>query len=139
MPKDVASNVYLFDPRGVTGDRRLTFNDLATRDLGRPEGSGTGSVDTVICPRIPDPALFAIKRLLSPCSLLPPELPRRTHFQRRMRVRLVKVLERCWQLRQHRARITQIHARHIVALEGVDEALSHSVALWAADGRVDGL
>lgn len=52
---------------------------------------------------------------------------------------LVEVLEGRWQLRQYRLRATPVHARHVVALEGVDEALGHAVALWAADGRVDGL
>jgi len=56
-----------------------------------------------------------------------------------MRMHLVEVLEGRWQLRQYRLRVTQVHARHIVALEGVDEALGHAVALRAADGRVDGL
>ena len=49
------------------------------------------------------------------------------------------MLEGRWRLPQYRLRVTQAHARHIVALEGVDEALGHAVALWAADGRVDGL
>ena len=56
-----------------------------------------------------------------------------------MRIHLVEVLEGRRQLRQQRARVTQVHARHIAAIEGVDEALGHSVALWATDGRVDGL
>lgn len=56
-----------------------------------------------------------------------------------MRIHLVEELEGRWQLRQQRARVTQVHGRHIAALDGVDEALGHSVALWAADERVDGL
>lgn len=52
-----------------------------------------------------------------------------------MRLHLVEVLEGRWQLRQYRLSVTQVHAFHIVALEGVD----HAVALQAADGRVDGL
>jgi hypothetical protein len=44
------------------------------------------------------PHLIRSKRLVSPCSLLPPELPRRPHFQRRMRMYLVEVLEGRWQL-----------------------------------------
>jgi hypothetical protein len=42
-------------------------------------------------------------------------------------------------LREHRVRVTQVHAGHKVALEGVDEALRHAVALRAAHGRADGL
>ena len=56
-----------------------------------------------------------------------------------MRMHLVEVLEGRWQLRQHRLRVTPAHARHIVTLEGVDEARGYAVALRAADGRVDGL
>lgn len=56
-----------------------------------------------------------------------------------MRMHLVEVLEGRWQLCQYRLRVTQVHARHLVALEGVDEALGHAVALRAADGRVDEL
>lgn len=52
---------------------------------------------------------------------------------------LVEVLEGGRQLRQHGLCITQVHARHVVAFEGVDEALGHAVALRAAHGRVDGL
>ncbi len=40
-----------------------------------------------------------------------------------MRTHLAEVPEDPWQLLQHRLRVTQIHARHMVALEGVDEAL----------------
>gem|GEM_PF-1578287 len=105
--------------------------------IGSSEREGFGGGD--VASRIPDPALFATKRLVSPCSLLPPELPRRPHFQRRMRMRLVEVLEGRWPLRQYRPRVTQVHARHMVALEGVDDALGHAVALGAADGRVVGL
>ena len=52
---------------------------------------------------------------------------------------LVEVLEGRWQLPQHGLCVTQVHAGHVVALEGVDEALGHAVALRAADGCVDGL
>jgi hypothetical protein len=36
-----------------------------------------------------------------------------------MRMHLVEVLEGHWQLCQYRLRVTQVYARHIVALEGV--------------------
>ena len=52
---------------------------------------------------------------------------------------LVEVLEGRWQLLQHRSRVTQVHAGHVVTLEGVDEALGHAVALRAAHRRVDRL
>ena len=67
------------------------------------------------------------------------ELPGRHHLQTRMRVDLVEVLERTRQLRQHRRRVTQVHTAHVVALEGVHEALGHAVALRATHGRVDRL
>ena len=51
----------------------------------------------------------------------------------------VEVLERARQLSQHRRCIAQIHTAHVVALEGIDEALGHAIALWTADGRVDRL
>ena len=70
-------------------------------------------------------------RSKAPGEPMPPELPRRPHFQRRMRMHLVEVLEGRWQLRQYRLRVTPVHARHIVTLEGVDEALGHAVALQA--------
>lgn len=44
--------------------------------------------------------------LVRPCSLLPSELPRRTHFLRRVRMHLVEVLEGLWQLRQHCPSVT---------------------------------
>ena len=44
---------------------------------------------------------------------------------------LVEVLEGCRQLLQHRPRITQVHAGHVVSFEGVHEALGHAVALRA--------
>ena len=40
---------------------------------------------------------------------------------------------------QHRARVSQVHARHVVALECVHEAFGYAVALRATHGRVDGL
>ena len=49
----------------------------------------------------------------------------------------IEVLERRWQLRQHRPGIVQIHATDVVPLERVDEALGHAVALRTADGRGD--
>lgn len=52
---------------------------------------------------------------------------------------LVEVLERPRQLRQHGRRVAQVHAAHVVALEGVDEALCHAVALWTAHRCVDRL
>lgn len=52
---------------------------------------------------------------------------------------LVEVLEGRRQLRQHSLCVTQIHACYVVALEGIHEALGHTVALWAADGCVDEL
>lgn len=67
------------------------------------------------------------------------EFTRRLHFERRVRVNFVEVLEGLGQLAHHRARIPAVHATDVVALEGVDEALSHAVALRAADGRSDGL
>ena len=36
-----------------------------------------------------------------------------------MRIHLVEELEGRWQLRQQRARVTQVHGRHIAALEGL--------------------
>lgn len=51
----------------------------------------------------------------------------------------VEVLERVWQLRQHRRCVAQVHAAHVVALEGVHEALGHAIALRTANRRVDWL
>src|SRR3977135_1327687 len=50
---------------------------------------------------------------------------------------LVEVLERRRQLRQDGPSIASVHATDVVALEGVDEALGHAVALRAAHRRVD--
>lgn len=36
---------------------------------------------------------------------------------------LIKVLERCWQLRQDGPGIAEVHAADVVALEGLDKAL----------------
>ena len=50
---------------------------------------------------------------------------------------LVEVLERRRQLRQNGPGIAEVHATDVVALERVDEALGHAVALRAAHRRVD--
>lgn len=50
----------------------------------------------------------------------------------------IEVLERIGQLGQHGGRIPQIHSAHVVTLEGVDEALRHTVALWTAHRRRTG-
>ena len=54
-----------------------------------------------------------------------------------MRVYLVKVLARRRQLCQHGSCIAEIHPTDVVALERVDEALGHAVALRTAHRRVD--
>ena len=48
----------------------------------------------------------------------------------------VEVLERLRQLRQHCSCVGEVHPADVVALEGIDEALGHAVALRAAHGRV---
>lgn len=52
---------------------------------------------------------------------------------------IVEVLEGLWQLRHHGLGVSQVHAADIVALERVDEALGHAIALRTADRRGDGL
>ena len=52
---------------------------------------------------------------------------------------LVEVLKGGRQLCQYRLDVSQIHTRHVVAFEGVHEALGHAVALRTADRCVDGL
>jgi hypothetical protein len=59
-------------------------------------------------PSIPGPILLAMKCLVSPCGLLSPKLPGRPHFQRRVRMHFVEVLEGRRQLREHRPRVTQV-------------------------------
>src|SRR5882672_7942028 len=74
-----------------------------------------------------------------PLTVMPSEFARRFHFQARVRVHLVEVLERGRQLSKNRWRIAQVHAAQVVAPEGIDEALSNAVALWAAHRCVDRL
>jgi len=71
-------------------------------------------------------------------ALQPPELARRSHFQGRVRMHLVEVLERSWQLGQHRRRVAKVHAAEVIASEGVDEALGHAVALRLHTGVLIG-
>ena len=52
---------------------------------------------------------------------------------------LVEVFECRSPLRHHRSRIGQVYAADVVALERVDEAPGHPVALLAAHRRVDRL
>ena len=52
---------------------------------------------------------------------------------------VVEVLEGLGELRHHCLCVGEVHPADVVALEGVDEALGHAVALRAADGCVDGL
>ncbi len=51
----------------------------------------------------------------------------------------VEVLEGGRQLCQHRGRIAEVHPGNVVALERVDEAFGHAVALRAAHRGVDRL
>ena len=60
-----------------------------------------------------------------------------------MRMYLVEVFEGVRQLRQHRGRVAQVHAGHVVALERVDELYAMlllcltgaAAAPWAAEIR----
>lgn len=52
---------------------------------------------------------------------------------------LIEVLERRWQLRQDGPGIAEVHAADVVALESVDEALGHAIALRTAHRGVDRL
>ena len=65
-----------------------------------------------------------------------PEFPGRVHLQTRVRVHGVEVLEGRRQLVHYGGCVGQVHQTDVVALEGVDEALGHAVALRAADRRV---
>ncbi len=71
----------------------------------------------LMLPRIPGPVLFAIKRLVSPCDLVPPELPRRTHFQRRMRMHLV-----VQSIEHHRQRVRFFSTVELVNALGQEKA-----------------
>ena len=52
---------------------------------------------------------------------------------------LIEVFERRSQLAHNSLGISPIHSADVIPFEGVDEALSHAVALRTADGCADGL
>lgn len=52
-------------------------------------------------------------------------------------MRLVEVLEGRRQLRQHGGCVAAVHLGHVVALERIDEALGHPIALRTAHRGVD--
>ena len=62
----------------------------------------------------------------------------RVHFEGRVRMNLIEVFERRSQLAHNCLGISPIHSADVIPFEGVDEALSHAVALRTADGCADG-
>lgn len=56
-----------------------------------------------------------------------------------MRMHLVEVLEGGRQLCQHRLGIPQVHTRHVVAFEGVHEALGDAMLCGLQTGVLMGL